>query len=121
MSELGTLLRSHHTHLCDAVLKKEAVFFQLADALLQAQMITKEARKALRDIHSHSPHKATSSMLELSIRKAQESVELSRSLCECLQQCGVQLPQEILLGELSINIHNPLHTIPWSPKELAVA
>ena len=100
-SELPSLFRSHYCQLCDAVSSQHAVdITRLADRLYGSGLITDGTRLAVQHSPSLLAYERATKLLDPAVKVAQDSVQKAQKLCECLQECGIQVPREILEGKI---------------------
>ena len=99
-SELPFLFRSHYYRLCNAVSSQHAVITPLADILYGSGLVTDETRLVVQHTLGLSPYDRATKLLNPAVKVAQDSVEKAITLCGCLQECGIPVPEKILEGKI---------------------
>ena len=93
-----SLFRSHYYRLCNALASEHAVITPLADILYQSGLVSNKTRLAVQHTLGLSPYERTTKLLCPAVKVAQDSVQKAQKFCECLQECGIPVPEKILEG-----------------------
>ena len=98
-SELPSLFRSHYYRLCKAVSSQHDVITPLAGILYESGLITDETRLAVQHTLGLTPYDRATNLLNPAVKVAQDSMQKAQKFCECLQECGILLPENIVTGK----------------------
>ena len=98
-SELPSLFRSQYYWLCKTVSSQHDVITPLADILYGSGLITDETRLAVQHTLGFTPYDRATKLLDPAVKVAQGSVHKAQKFCECLQECGIPVPENTLTGK----------------------
>ena len=98
-SELPSLFRLHYYRLCKGVSSQPDVITPLADVLYGSGLITDKTRLAVQHTLGLSPYDRATKLLDPAVKVAQNSMELACKFCDCLQECEIPVPENILTGK----------------------
>ena len=80
------------------------VITRLADLLYGPGLVTHDTKLAVQNPHSLSPYERATKLLDPAVAVAQNSMEKVKKFCECLQECGISVPEEILEGKIPVRL-----------------
>ena len=103
-ADLPSLFRTHYYQLCKAVSSQPDVITPLADILYGAGLIAYETRLAVLLTSGLTPYDRASRLVSQAELVAQDSMQKARKFCECLQECGIPVPDNILKGEVDLSL-----------------
>ena len=75
------------------------VITPLADLLYGSGFVGDETRLAVQHTLGLDPYHRATKLLGAAVKVAQESIPKAQEFCECLQECGIPVPENILTGK----------------------
>ena len=103
-SDLPFLFRSHHYRLCKAVSSQHDVITPLADHLHGSGLIADETRLSVQNTLGLSPYDRATRLLNAAEKVAENSMQKAKKFCECLEECGIPVPESILKGKVDVSL-----------------